>query len=199
MKILILIIVLILFSGCASVPKQVQINHEGNIALENKNYTLAKDKYQTALQLARKKGDRQYEAIAMYGMGRSHGYLCEYDEAKKWLLDSIALRKSISDSSDAYLSQNYLELARLSVSIEDYSGVVKQFESAIPLLESLGLEDTDPIGYANVLKDYAAALEKLGMSQRASEVEDKIQYLIHSNPDKSAVFTPRPYPKNCDG
>ena len=73
------LLVVILLASCDSTPEQVRVNADANIALLNQNYILAKERYKTALELAQKYGDRKIEAIAMYGLGRSHGYLCEYD------------------------------------------------------------------------------------------------------------------------
>ncbi len=78
-----------LIIGCAGVSPQQQLNYEANNAYEQNAFDAAKEKYKTALKEARAKNDVQYEAMAMYGLGRSYGHLCEYKEAEKWFIKSL--------------------------------------------------------------------------------------------------------------
>lgn len=71
-------------ANCSTVTLQQDLNYQGNIAFEQGNFQLSKTRFQQALDAARADQDRQYEAIAMFGLARSSGYLCEYEESEQW-------------------------------------------------------------------------------------------------------------------
>ncbi len=190
-------ICILILSSCTTVSYQQKINYEANNALNKEQYEVAKQKYEASLKAAQSNNDIQYEAIAMYGLGRSYGYLCEYDEAEKWFLKSIALRANIPDSKIAYLTQNYLELARLYKSGKKYRNANAQFERAIPILEDLEIQSKDPIGYANVLEDYVFTLQESGNHNQATKIQSLIEKLRDKYPNRKADFIATQYPVNC--
>ena len=194
---LILVAAILTATGCATVPPHQQINFEGNIALESQNYQLAREKYKGALAEAEKSKDLQYSVIAMYGLARANGYLCNFKEAEEWFKKSISLRENLPDSNTAYLSQNILEFARLYVAQKKWKEATAQFERAIPLLESLDIEKRDPIGYANVLEDYKSSLQFSGNMKEAEKIKQKIEYLRSAYSSRRASFKTKPYPENC--
>lgn len=184
-------------AGCATVPPAQQMNFEGNIALESQNYQLAREKYQKSLTEAEKSRDTQYTVIAMYGLARANGYLCNFKEAEDWFRKSISMRENLPDSDMAYLSQNILEFAHLYIAQKKWKEAAAQFERAIPLVERLGIEKLDPIGYANVLEDYKNSLHSLEKTKEAGKVEEKIEYLRKTYSSRQASFKIKPYPANC--
>jgi tetratricopeptide (TPR) repeat protein len=195
-KILVSVSILIL-SGCVTVSPQQQLNYEANLALDREDYEVARQRYEASLNSAQLNNDKQYEAIAMYGLGRSYGYLCKYEESEKWFLKSIKLREEIPNTSIAYLTQNILELARLYKAAGKYKKANEQFERAIPLLENLAIEFNDPIGYAATLEDYVVTLKETGNSSEASQIMNLIKNLRDKYPNLKPGFVAKQYPVSC--
>ena len=193
----VVILAILFFSGCATVLPEQRLNHQGNVALDLNNYSAAIKNYNEAFGVAERTGNQQYAAIAAYGLGRAYGYSCNFEEAEKWLKKSIFLRKSIPDSEIAYLSQNYLELARLYVSWDRWPEAVSKFQSAMPLLKGLNIEARDPIGYANVLEDFKISLSQIGDKDKAKQIKEKINSLRIGHSNRTAAFKPKPYPRKC--
>jgi tetratricopeptide (TPR) repeat protein len=183
--------------GCATISQEQQFNYQGNVALSAEQYEVAIENYRRAYQSAGKAGNHQYAAIAAYGLGRAYGYTCDFDLAVRWFNKSIALRTAIPDSEIAYLSQSYLELARLYTSSRKWADAIANFSQAVHLLESANIEDEDPIGYADVLETYKVALTEYGDEERAKAIETQIQTLRSANPGRRAGFSARPYPERC--
>ena len=188
---------LLILTGCASINQPQQLNYEGNILFDSSDFKRAIKKYNSALVKAQSQGDKQYAAISMYGLGRSYGFICNYNEAEKWLKNSITLREELQDSNVAYKTQNILELARLYKVLGRNSAANAEFEKAIPLLVSIDIEASDPIGYATVLEDYVFTLKQSGSIEKSDMVEAEIDRLIANNPGMKATYVPNPYPTKC--
>lgn len=195
-KILMFVFVFAL-SGCA--PNYYTINQNGHSAYDNQNYNLAKERYTEVIRLARQNNDRQYEAIGIYGLARAHGHTCEFDKAEQLFKKSIEMRETIPDSSEewAFKSQNIFELARLYRAMERYEDSVTQYEKAIPLVKVLNVEQTDPIGFVKVLKNYEYVLKQAGYDERVEKIDQEVSRLLNENEGKAANFTPKLYPINC--
>jgi len=193
----IVIIALFILSGCASVSLQLNLNYEGNIALEKGRYEDAKQKFQASLNQSLSVNDAEYAAIAMYGLGRSSGYLCQFEESESWFLKSIKARESLPDKSYAYISQNIMELARLYKANRKYAKANIQFERVIPILEKLGIKESDPVGYAGGLEDYIFILEAVGNVDKAKKIASVVSKLKLDNPNRQAYFVAKQYPSNC--
>ncbi|MFT5397097.1 MAG: tetratricopeptide (TPR) repeat protein [Gammaproteobacteria bacterium] len=151
-----------------------------------------------ALEKAKKSNNKETTSIAMYGLGRAHGHSCNFNEAVIWLENSTVARADLPNRSGSSVSQNYLELARLYSSVNDWKNTVVNYGKGLPLLETLDMPSSDPIGYADVLESYLVALQKVGETEKAAEVELTINELRRANPGKSAVFVEKPYPNNCN-
>jgi hypothetical protein len=67
----------------------------------------------------------------------------------------------------------------------------------MPLLESLGMEELDPLGYAFVLDEYAVLLTSAGRTGDASAANTRAKMLRETYIGRTAEFTPEPYP-NCN-
>jgi tetratricopeptide (TPR) repeat protein len=174
-------------------------NASGNRALDRGKLDVALKKYQKALQRAKADGDRQYEAIAMYGLARANARLCMLEEAEKWFRESIATRESLPDEPIAYLTQNWIEYGRFLQAHDRHNDAAKFFALAMPRLEALGIEASDPIGYAEFLDDFGASLAAAGRSGEARPLYEKSEALRQQHPGRTAGFSPKPYPKQCEG
>lgn len=175
------------------VQAQARENNQGNAAYDAGKYQLALEKYQMALRRAERKGDLPHRAMATYGMARASAQLCKLDEAEALFRESIALREGIPDNSNAYLTQNWIEFGRFLVANNRPADAVPFFAKAVPRLESLGIESSDPIGYAQFLDTYVAALKASGADASAEELTLKATAIREKNPGKYAKFMPLPY------
>lgn len=175
-------------AACVTAIPPSQGIHSGNIAYERGDYVQAKESFASALQLATQQNWKPHIATAKYGLGRSLGQLCQFGEAEKYLLEAANLESEISGAKGIHLSQDYFELARLYYDYGKFDKSVPYFQKAIPLAEELRVGSSDPIGYANVLEDYAIALSKVGDANQAKAIEQRIATLRQSNPGKSAGF-----------
>jgi len=194
---IVILLVTLCVTACGTVPPARQFNSDGNRALEAGQYQAAREKYKKGLEEAEKSHDQQYTAIAMYGLARSNGYLCNFKEAEQWFAKSIALREQIPDTQGIWLSQNLLEFSRLYVAQKKYKEATVQFARAVPMLDRLNMQTRDPIGYADVLADYEKSLRAIGNTKQAAQVQDRIKNLRSSCPSCRAGFQIRPYPDKC--
>jgi tetratricopeptide (TPR) repeat protein len=169
-----------------------------NDALDTGNYAEALGGYTQALDQAKDEGNEEHRAMAMYGLARTNARLCRVTDAEKWFRDSIALREAMPDRGGTPVIQNYSEFARFLLSRGRPSDAVEYFGRAVPRLEKMGIEKTDPIGYANYLDDYVGAMRSIGMDGELEPYATKAAKLRSKYPDRQANFRPMPYPVNCE-
>ncbi|MPS49400.1 tetratricopeptide repeat protein [Methylobacillus sp.] len=192
-------VILLIFTiiGCATAPQQQVLNAEGNRAYLTARYQEAVQRYEKALEAANQNKDKQYIAIASYGLGRANVKLCRLDEAEHWLKHSIQARETLADSSLAYMTQNLSELARLYMAQQRYADAITLFERATPMLYRLKADKKDPIELANQFDAYEEALRKTGRAAEADAMANKAKELRQDNPGKVALFRPDPIPQAC--
>ncbi len=188
MKLFVISLSALFLAACVTAIPPSQGIHSGNIAYERGDYVQAKESFSSALQLATQQNWKPHVATAKYGLGRSLGQLCQFSEAEKYLLEAANLESEISGGKGIHLSQDYFELARLYYDYGKFDKSVPYFQKAVPLAEELRVASSDPIGYANVLEDYAVALSKVGDANQAKAIEQRIAALRQSNSGKSAGF-----------
>jgi hypothetical protein len=136
--------------------------------------------------------------MAMYGLARANARLCRTSLAEKWFRDSISLRESIPDiPQSAFLTQNWIEFARFLLSVGRTEEAATYFERAVPKLEGMGIEQIDPIGYADLLDDVVATLIKIGKNEESNVHAQRAAELRQKNPGRKADFRALPYPVAC--
>ena len=178
----------VLLSACVTaIPPSKGIS-SGNLAYERGDYEQAKKDFSVALQVAMQQNWKPHIATAKYGLGRSLGQLCEFNEAERNLKEAAELEEKLSGGKSIYLSQDYFELARLYYDYGRYSMAVSYFQLAIPIADGFGAEASDPIGYADVLADFAVALARSGATGAADAIQTRIYSLRQNNPGKRAGF-----------
>jgi tetratricopeptide (TPR) repeat protein len=195
-----LLVILAISPAFAAAPSRavVNANASGNRALDAGRYEVAIKGYEKALRLAEYAGDAQYRAMAMYGLARANARLCRTTPAEKWFRDSISLRESIPDiPQSAFLTQNWIEFARFLLSVGRAEEAAVYFERAVPKLESMGIEQIDPIGYADLLDDVVATLTKIGRTDEANKHAQRAAELRQNSPGRKAGFRALPYPVAC--
>ena len=186
-----------LLAACAQMPPAQQANYEGNVAYYSHRYDDALAKFERSLAIAEKNGDKQYAAIAMFGMARTYAQLCRESNAEKWFNQSISAREALPDIRHAHITQNLLEYGRFLASWSRKSEAVSLYDRAMPLLESLGMEKEDPLGYALVFDEYEALLTSTGRESDASVAKARAKTLRETYKGRTAQFKPEPYP-NCN-
>lgn len=188
------VLLALMFSGCAQVPSAQRANYEGNDAYYKQRYDDALDKYQRSLTLANEKGDKQYAAIAMFGLARTYAQLCLDSEADRWFKQSIVAREKVVDIEYAHLTQNLLEHGRFLVSSKRNAEAVAQYDRAMSMLEKSDIAKLDPMGYALVFDEYEALLRSVGRSPDADAAAGRARSLREANNGRQAQFRPEPYP-----
>jgi len=91
---LILAITVLAISACASMSLSYQeLNLQGHAAYYVGRFDVATELYSQSLESATAAGDKQYAAIAMYGLGRAYGHMCKLKQSEAWLKKSIEERE----------------------------------------------------------------------------------------------------------
>ena len=190
-------VLIILFTGCASTTKSPQsLNWSGNIAYEQLKYEVAKDYYESAINLAKNSNDKEYQSIAMYGLAKTEGRLCNFNQAEYLLKESIQIRNELFDTGNAKITQNIFELGRIYIAQEKWDSASIQYNKAIPMLEKFDMETLDPIGLSNLLKEYYQVLEQT-VTEKAHSINLKIGELRKNNPNEKARYISNLYSKDC--
>ena len=190
-------VLIILFTGCASTTKSSQsLNWSGNIAYEQLKYEVAKDYYESAIELAKNSNDKEYQSIAMYGLAKTEGRLCNFSQAEYLLKESIQIRNELFDTGNAKITQNIFELGRIYIAQEKWDFAFIQYNKAIPMLEKFDMETLDPIGLSNLLKEYYQVLEQT-FTEKAHSINLKIGELRKNNPNEKARYISNLYSKDC--
>lgn len=185
---------LVFLASCAHAPTAINLNAFGNRYYYAGQYKEALTSYRTALNLAQKNGDAQYEAIALFGMARAHAQLCHASEAEKRFIQSIDARRKLPDLNVAFLTQNLLEFGRFLRSQSRGTEAVVLFDEAIPILREQNFEARDPRGYALVLKEYEEMLCKVGRISEAKTMSEEALRLESEFQEVEPKFTPEGYP-----
>jgi len=190
-------VLIIIFTGCASTTKSPQsLNWSGNIAYEQLKYEVAKDYYESAIELAKSSNDKEYKSIAMYGLAKTEGRLCNFSQAEYLLKESIQIRNELFDTGNAKITQNIFELGRIYIAQEKWDLAFIQYNKAIPMLEKFDMETLDPIGLSNLLKEYYQVL-KHTFTEKAHSINLKIGELRKNNPNEKARYISNLYSKDC--
>lgn len=188
MKSVSIVLLVIALAACATAIPPSQGIYSGNAAYERGDYEQARTDFTSALQVANKQGWKPHIATAKYGLGRSLGQLCDFEAAERNLKEAVALEEELTGANSVNLAQDQFELARLYYDYGQYSKAVPHFRRAVNIADGLRVESSDPIGYANVLQDYAVSLEKSGDEAGANTVKTRIVTLEQKNLGKRAGF-----------
>jgi tetratricopeptide (TPR) repeat protein len=182
----------LLISGCSA-------SHalRGADAEKAKDYAAARAEYRLELDSALGEDQAAVVAryrvlLATYELGRMTGYCGDYAEAERLLREALRLSELIEERF-SHRTAILSELARLTFDREKPAESVAFYERAIERLDRFEHVDRDPIGFANYLDDYAAALEQTGRPEKATGVRNRADSIRSENVGARAVFTPRHY------
>lgn len=190
---------IVLVSGCAASINEYNARQHAQAGVKagkSGEFAKARKEFARALTNARlANADLKLVAVLSYEYGRYSGMICDWVEGEKGLTEAYDLDRQ--NGGPAYLS--LVELARLNLDRQQYSNAVEYFDRVVPELETSHADTRDPIGYAQVLDEYAASLEKTGKNGLAGKFRDRAGDLRKAYPGKSAHTDRTPYGTQCHG
>ncbi len=154
----------------------------------------ARQTYFLALSNAEWAEDKPSELAKLnYEVGRVNGVTCRYDLAEKHLNQAYEFDKQSGGPTHRAL----VELGRLNLLQGKSIEATSYFDRAVVDLQRGDAAKRDPIGVAEVLEDFAKALEKGGDASRARTLIAQANELRAKNANKTAASAPTPYGTQC--
>ena len=187
----------VLFSNCANPINARTAQHYYEFGMQAED---AGD-----LVLARRNFSRAYgnaqmgnlgpaaEASYLYEYARVTGYAGSYEESEKAFLDVLALIEKAKGEADRLRAPTLAEYSRLLHDIGQHQKAVPIYERAVVELEKVGIESSDPLGYAVLLDDYAESLTASGLPERASAITARSATLKAEHRNAAPHFQARRY------
>ena len=181
-------------SGCmgALYEKEAQNHYESGRSLEAAGDMVeARHQYCGAMSRGERAGEPNATmATLTYDCGRTSEYVCDFPNAEKYLLQSLELQKALGDPDGKALVPRIMELARLYSDQGNFAESAKYFAMGIPMLESLGVEQHDPLAYADAVDEYGDMLAHLGRPADASAQKARALSIRASHPNAKRGFAP---------
>ena len=163
-------------------------NREATKAEKENNWDAAAKRYFLALQNAEWANEgKGVRSDFHYKLGRALGATCQFEKSEQNLTQANELNPS--------MPQALGELGRLKLSQNKLGDALGYFERALPNLEKS--TSSDPIGVAELLDDYSAALIKSNKAADAAVITKRADALRAGNAGKSAVMIKPPYGGQC--
>lgn len=138
-----------------------QAERAGDLPLARQNYSRAYLNAQNGLL------GPAAEASYLYEYARLSGYAGEYAEAEKGFSEVLSLIDKAKGQADKLRPPTLVEYSRLLHDTGQHAKAVLIYEQAVAALEKVGIETSDPLGYAALLDDYTASLKAAGLADRA--------------------------------
>lgn len=165
-------------------------NREAMKAERENNWDAAAKRYFLALQNAEwAEEGKGVRADFHYKLGRAQGATCQFDKSAQSLNDAYTLNNRIP--------QALAELGRLNLAQNKLPEALSFFQRAVPELDKANVGNSDPIGYAEILDDYKAALLKSNKANDAAGIAKQADALRAANSGKTAVMLRPPYGGQC--
>jgi tetratricopeptide (TPR) repeat protein len=141
------------------------------IAEKGGDFKLAQSNYESAYKNAQD-GMLGNEALSasLYDAGRMSGMQGNFEEAETDFRRSLALEEPIYGANGGHAYMRWFELARLYYAWGRYRDSVGAYQKAFPAALKLNFDAAFPNVYAQLLRDYADALDKAGAPERAKLV-----------------------------
>lgn len=165
-------------------------NREALRGEQSNDWDGARRRYFLALQnaeWAEEGKDRRSEFH--YKLGRAEGATCYFDKAELSLNTAYELNTRMPEILG--------ELGRLNLAQGKSAQAISYFERAAAEMAKSNMATRDPIGYAEILDDYKAALLTTNRSADATHIGDQASALRGANSGKSAAMLRPPYGKQC--
>ncbi len=137
--------------------------------------------------------DTRIISMLRYEYGRASGVMCDWEEAEKALEEAFEL--DVKSGGPRWMP--LVELARMSIAQKKYIKAKKYFERLMPILQEIQAETQDPLGYADLLDDYALVLERTGEQEIAQRHRERARQLRDAFPGLTAHTEITPYGRQC--
>ena len=192
------VVVLLLFTaGCATAINATNVKHHAiaaNDAGKAGDWTTARKEWAKALVNAQLAGaPAQQLAVLNYEYARALGVQCSWDEAEKYLLKAYEL--DLKTGGPGFMSLT--ELSRLKYDQKSYDSAIMYFERAIPAMEKAGAPTQAPMGFAEILDEYAIALRNVRRDAEANSVQERASKLRTDYPQGHSITDRTPYGTQC--
>ncbi len=192
---------IIFLVGCAGAVNMKNADRYYDAALRSEwsgDYDHSKEMYFRSFVNARSgSASDEYISATLYGYGRMLGYTCDFEKSLEALKESLLLERGVAGAITSNVTKRLSELGRLSLAMGSYAEASRYFSEAAPKLESLGMLESDPMGYAIYLEDYIKALELSGSSKEAEVTLSKVKAIRKQNIGVAAKFKPVYYEAAC--
>lgn len=137
------------------------------------------------------------EAGLAQKLARVLGNLCEREEAEKTFLEAVAAAEKVAGTESPRTFPLRVELAQFTFDTDQFGKAVGYFEKAFAVGEAI-LSEKQPVAMAQLIDDYAVALENSGKALEAQEAKKKAVALRERGGESSVVKKDYvPYPKTC--
>lgn len=134
------------------------------------------------------------KAVYAYEYGRTSGVICDWAESEKGLLKALELDAKINGP----VHMSLVELARMYHAKGDLQNSEKYFGQAKQSLDKIQADTRDSIGYANILKEYAEILTRLGKTEDAKLLKRREEEIRSVFKDRASSHDQTPYGRHCD-
>lgn len=131
-------------------------------------------------------------AALNYEYGRSLGVTCFFEESEKYL--NLAYQQDSKTGGPAY--NDLVELARLNLDQKKWVASIAYFKKALPILKQINAPTEAPYAYADILSEYADALDAVG-SGDAANYRNQAESIKKNRPDGYSITDRTPYGTQC--
>ncbi len=188
---------ILLVSGCAASINEYNARQHAQAGMKagrSGEFAKARKEFARALTNARlAHADPKMVAALSYEYGRYSGMICDWVEGEKGLAEAYDLDRQ--NGGPAYMS--LVELARLNFDRQQHGTAVEYFDRVVLELEASHADTRDPIGYAQILDEYASSLEQTGKNGLAGKFHDRARDLRKAFPGQSSHTDRTPYGTQC--
>jgi tetratricopeptide (TPR) repeat protein len=132
-------------------------------------------------------------SLITYEYGRASGVVCEWAEAEKSLKTSYELDLD----HDGPYWMPMVELTRMSRAQKDHQKALGYYSELMPILKDIQAETQDPLGYADILEEYAESLEQTGSPEKGTKLKERAKQLRETFPGMVAHTEKTPYGTQC--
>ena len=137
---------------------------------------------------------KQSQALLLYNYGRASGVLCQFDKAENSLKEALALDQQ--DSGPVYM--DLVELGRLTSHQQKFEEARRYYERSLVELDRVNGQSQSPIGYSEILDEYASVLAALGRQDDSETKRQRAKELRDKHPDMHSLTTQTPYGQACE-
>ncbi|MBI5773204.1 MAG: tetratricopeptide repeat protein [Verrucomicrobia bacterium] len=130
------------------------------------------------------------ESAAYYNWARMTGMLGDFAEAERGFKQALKLEEEVYGPGGGHASMRWFELARLYFAWGRYQDSVTAYEQGFPLADRKNIQQSDPVTYAAVVRDFAAALEKAGQAGRAQQERERAASIADQPPKTTILYYP---------